>query len=166
MRIDDVRLLYAYHYWATQRILDAAARVSSAQFTVVGIGGCCIRDTLLHTLQAESLWRGRWQGLAPGSVSLPDDFPTVDAARARWQAAAQQMTAFLDTLDDTSLDRTVTYTRKNGTPDAGILWHLMLTTITHGTQHRSEVAMALTELGQSPGDLDFIVFVAETQPDR
>ena len=31
MRSDDIKLLYEYNEWATRRILDAAARVSSQQ---------------------------------------------------------------------------------------------------------------------------------------
>jgi uncharacterized damage-inducible protein DinB len=39
------------------------------------------------------------------------------------------------------------------------LWQLMAHVALHSTQHRAEAAMALTELGHSPGDLDYGHFV-------
>ena len=40
-----------------------------------------------------------------------------------------------------------------------MLWDMMAHVVNHGTQHRSEAAMALTAMGRSPGDLDLLDFV-------
>ena len=40
-------------------------------------------------------------------------------------------------------------------------WHTMAHMINHGTQHRSELALLLTELECSPGNIDLNVFVSE-----
>jgi uncharacterized damage-inducible protein DinB len=44
-----------------------------------------------------------------------------------------------------------------------VLWHLLVHVLNHGTQHRSEAALLLTSYGQSPGDLDLILFLRETE---
>jgi uncharacterized damage-inducible protein DinB len=38
------------------------------------------------------------------------------------------------------------------------LWQQLINQVNHATQHRSEVAVILTECGHSPGDLDFLVY--------
>jgi len=42
-----------------------------------------------------------------------------------------------------------------------VLWHCLLHVVNHGTQHRSEAAALLTSYGQSPGGLDFTLFLNE-----
>jgi len=65
--------------------------------------------------------------------------------------------AFLATLSDADLDqpRTVTFTG-DGVAVTAPLWQLMAHVVNHGTQHRSDAAQMLTDLGHSPGDLDMM----------
>jgi uncharacterized damage-inducible protein DinB len=163
MRLNDIRTLYDYNAWANARILDAAARVPAEQFTTAALGYCQLRTALEHILVAESVWRLRWQGVAPESVAFPEEFPTLAALRARWAEEDQQLYAYINQLNDADLDHKLTYDRGEWGMDTRTLWHLLVHVVNHGTQHRSELAMLLTELGHSPGDLDFTVFVREKQ---
>jgi hypothetical protein len=47
----------------------------------------------------------------------------------------------------------------NGKSRSRILWHIMIHVMNHGTQHRSEAAAILTSFNQSPGDLDFTMYL-------
>ena len=161
MRIHDIRTLYNYNSWANARILDAVAKVPAERFTTASLGACNLRDTLEHILVTGSVWRLRWQGIVPESVEFPDDFPTLESVCACWREEDQQLDAFLATLSDADLDRPVTYQRDDGERITRTLWYLLLHVVNHGTQHRSELALLLTALGHSPGDLDLIVFVRE-----
>jgi uncharacterized damage-inducible protein DinB len=38
--------------------------------------------------------------------------------------------------------------------------------VNHATYHRGEVAATLTQLGHSPGDLDLLIYIDETEPRR
>jgi uncharacterized damage-inducible protein DinB len=161
MNAQEIRTLYDYNDWANGRILDAAAGAPQEAFASASLGYARLHRTLVHTLSAEWIWRSRWQGVSPTAMLDPSEFPSLDALRARWHVERRQMEAFLDTLDDDDLSRVLEYTTTGGQRYANTLWHLMAHLVNHGTQHRSELAMLLTELGHSPGDIDMITFVRE-----
>ncbi len=64
MQADQIRLLFDYSYAATGRILDAASRLTTEEFTAPPPlhGAVSLRHTLVHTLWAEQAWR---EGLRP-----------------------------------------------------------------------------------------------------
>lgn len=161
MQTDDILTLYEYNYWANARILEAAAKVSHQQFIAPGKmshGG--LRGTLAHTLLAEWIWRMRChERVSPTSVFTEDEFPTLADLVTRWQAEEKQMRSFLSNLTDEDLPQIIDYTATGGRPQANILWQILAHVVNHGTQHRSEAAVLLTELGHSPGDLDLIVYL-------
>ena len=154
--------LYEYHYWANQRILRTAANLTEAQFDVQVLPNHNgLRSTLVHTLGAEWIWLSRWRGTSPTAGLRVDDFPTLDSIRERWRAEEQNMRAFLAAQSDDDVLRMVHYTNLRGKAFAYPLWQLMVHVVNHGTQHRSETAAMLTELGHSPGDMDMTVFMQE-----
>ncbi len=163
MNVQDFRALYAYHYWATARLLDTVAQAPEDAFLLASLGLASLRDTLAHTLGAEWIWRSRWCGESPASMPDPAEFPTLASLRQRWDIEQQQLRTFLDELTEERLQQGFTYTTTEGRPRSNILWHSMFQVINHGTQHRSEIALLLTELGYSPGNLDFIWFVREAR---
>ncbi len=161
MRMSDVATLFDYNYWATARVLEAAANARPEQFVAAPNGhSTSLRTTLVHVLSAEILWRTRWETGKSSATLQPEDFPGLDVLRARWQQEEQAMRGYLATLDDTMLDQPVQFRRVSGELSASFTrWHLLIQLVTHGTAHRSEVAALLTAYGQSPGDLDFLFFV-------
>jgi hypothetical protein len=44
------------------------------------------------------------------------------------------------------------------------IWQMLAHLVNHGTQHRSESALLLTQAGRSPGELDLIVYLEEVVP--
>ncbi len=156
MNISAIQTLYDYHYWATYKFLAAAIQLTPEQFVESGL-----RAILLHSLGAEWIWRQRWEGNSPTVLFDESNFPTIADLQARWHEEERAMRAYLATLRDDDLLRPISYQTTRGVPYTNTLWHLLLHLVNHGTQHRSEAAMILTELGHSPGDLDLLVFVRE-----
>jgi uncharacterized damage-inducible protein DinB len=164
MNAQDIQLLYRYNSWANKRILDATTKATSEQFLAPDTfphGG--LRGTLTHTLFAEWNWHKRWEGESPTQRIKPEEFPTFESLRARWLAEEKALDVFIASLTDEKLNAPFQYKNTRGEPLENILWHVMVHLVNHGTQHRGEAAAMLTELGHSPGDIDFIVFLREMQ---
>ena len=85
--------------------------------------------------------------------------PSLAALRALWKGEREAMSDYLASLCDNDLERTIHYANSRGQAFENTLWHIFSHVINHSTQHRSEVAMLLTALGHSPGDLDLILFL-------
>jgi uncharacterized damage-inducible protein DinB len=160
MLVDYFKTLYDYNYWAHTKILEAAEQVNEAQLseeTRDGYGS--LHGTLVHMLSAEWIWRSRWQGTSPTGDLREEDLPTPRALRERWREEEQQMRAFLAALREEDVQRVVRYTNTRGQTYAAPLWQMMGHLVNHQTQHRSEVAVILSRLGHSPGDLDLLIFL-------
>jgi uncharacterized damage-inducible protein DinB len=160
MNKPDILLLYRYNQWANARILGATANVTQEQFVAPAAfphGG--LRGTLAHALSAEWIWRTRWEGTSPRHLLTPEEFPDFPSLRARWAEEEMHLMNFVDGISEERLNNTFDYTNTSGKPFTRVLWQAMAHVVNHGTQHRSEAAAMLTDLGHSPGDIDLIFFV-------
>jgi uncharacterized damage-inducible protein DinB len=164
MNKQDILLLYQYNQWSTKKILTAASNLTEEQFIASASfphGG--VRSTLVHALFAEWIWRTRWEGTSPASRFKPEDFPTFESLRARFEEEEKLLMAFVENVSDERLNATFKYNSTDGKPHERVLWQAMIHLINHGTQHKTEVAALLTDFGHSPGDIDMIWFFSESQ---
>ncbi|CAN5840049.1 DinB family protein [soil metagenome] len=163
MQKSDIQLLFDYNYWANHRVLTAAAKVSQADFLApTNQSWGSLHGTLLHVLGAEWVWRARFQEkISPRTLLAEQDFPSLAAIKDRWQTEEQLMRVYLDSLNDEQLNQPIAYESLSGKPYTTVLWHILAHTVNHGTQHRAQCAVILTDLGASPGDLDLIVYLRE-----
>jgi uncharacterized damage-inducible protein DinB len=152
MQLDDIRFLFGFDRWATTKILDAATGVDEATWSATnivderGLGGI-----LVHHLGASQRWRHGLTG-APGDAPRPEKGPLPDlpSLRAAWEEEWAGYEAWFDRMDPVWLDHV----------EEGIsLWQALAHVVNHGTQHRSEVAVLLTNVGHSPGDLDMVDYI-------
>ncbi len=164
MQIADIRLMFDYNYWANRLLLAKAAEVTPEQFvapTTHSWGS--LRGTLAHVLDSEHGWLRIVQtGEVMFDELLPEAFPTVAAMRERWDAEEAAWDAYLASLTDADMPRIIRYEVEEGIRER-VLWHCLYHVVNHGMQHRSEAAHTLTQYGQSPGDIDFTLFLRLTR---
>jgi uncharacterized damage-inducible protein DinB len=167
MNKKDIQLLFDYNRWCNVRIRGTAARLTDEQFLAPGTfphGG--LRATLVHEPFAEWVWRMRWQGTPPNYAYRlnPEEFPTFAPLQTRWMEEETLLMEFVAGLTDKKLGSELEYTSTEGGRHKRVLWETMAHFVNHGTQHRTEAAAILTDLGHSPGDIDLIVFINQRPP--
>lgn len=173
MHIDDIHLIYDYNDWANRRIMAACGRVTAEQYaapTTIGTGRGGLRATMVHILDAVRQWRYTCTGvyaalLTDAQYAATDlheaDFPTLAALEKCWQEEHEALRAYIRSLDEAGLNGVVRYVIPGGIVRERVVWHCLLQVVTHAVQHRSEAAVLLTDFGQSPGDLDFTLYLNE-----
>ena len=154
--------MYAYTCGVNGRILDHAAKLNEEQLaepTEYGRGS--LFDILFHTMSTEFVWRTLCQEQEIKQEQMPQRaaIDTFAQLQARWEVEQQAMNTYLSKLSDDDLAARVTIKRWDGAEYDMTIWHMLVHTMMHSMQHRSEAAAILTSYGQSPGDLDFIYSV-------
>jgi uncharacterized damage-inducible protein DinB len=163
MHARDLQLIYDYNYWANKRILQTAEKLRPEELAqALPMSFESIQGTLGHILSAEWVWRMRChERVSPAALLDADQFSTLEVLRRRWDEEEAAMRGYLAGLSDAELQERVDYKNTKGTPFSRTLWQILLHVVMHGMQHRSEVALALTHLDHSPGDIDLSVYLAE-----
>jgi uncharacterized damage-inducible protein DinB len=85
MKLAEIRTLFDYDAWATERILTQAAKLTPEQFaTNPGASKSSVRQLLAHTLIAQLLWRTRFETGTSNIDTKADDALTAGTLRQWW----------------------------------------------------------------------------------
>ena len=153
MRPEEIRYLFDYDRWATEKILaslDGTPDDLWSASEVVGDRG--LGSILVHHLGAAQRWRHGIQGTGEEPEPELEPLPSIDELRSRWRTEWAAVDTWLPDVSQELLDHV---------HDGVAVWQMLTHVINHGTQHRSEAAALLTEVGHSPGEIDMIFYVDE-----
>jgi uncharacterized damage-inducible protein DinB len=161
--LDAIVRLYDYQRESNARVLDIVDELSESelQSTIVE-GQPSISDTLLHMISIVQInvawWSNRLSGEDAYLLEYPvSEYRNSENLRELWVRTDAEIAKFIDSLkSNNDLERMYTRVTPDGETRNRVLWEMMLHVINHGTQHRSEVAMMLTKLGHSPGDMEIL----------
>jgi uncharacterized damage-inducible protein DinB len=154
-------MLAAYNAWANQRVYEAAADLSKAEFARdTGAFFKSMRGTLNHLLVADRIWMKRFTGEGDAPTAL-DTTLYIDFAKLRKarEAEDKRIVDWIGSLAEKAFAgrftyMTVTDMRTISQRLAPALAHLF----NHQTHHRGQSHMILTVLGRPSVQLDLIYF--------
>jgi uncharacterized damage-inducible protein DinB len=158
MNKSDIATLIHFNFWANDRVLTTCERISVDEFTRLHApdpGWGSLRGILVHTLDAEYGWRSVLQALSEDGILEADNFADVAALKSRWDTERAAWFDYVAKLSDENINSGY----GDDAPNSPKVWQTILHVVTHGIQHRSEAAAILTGYGQSPGELDFDLFL-------
>jgi uncharacterized damage-inducible protein DinB len=146
----QVRALVAYNERANTILLDALDGLTGEQLDAECASQGSILGTMEHIVWAQNIWLGRWGvAVADGDGSLRNRFELSHAA----------LRDFIESRSIADLAANVDYADSRGAQFSVPLWQLVTHLCNHGTHHRAECGLLLGELGRSPGDIDFYLFM-------
>lgn len=158
---EHLSLLARYHHWAFEQLYDALVPVEDQYYhAACGLFFGSIHRTLNHLLLADRVWYGRVTGV-PFVVEALDtelERERVALANALAEQSARWIT-WLESEDDHTLARTLTYTNLAGASFDNPLAHVLLHVFNHGTHHRGQISAALSSGGHVAPVMDLIFFL-------
>ncbi|MBP1882763.1 DinB family protein [Sinorhizobium mexicanum] len=160
--LDHYPMFADYNRWANRRLYAAATELSDAEFRQnKGAFFGSLHGTLNHLLAADRIWMKRFtkEGEAPSTLDaiLHDDLASLTAAR---EAEDERIIAWMDSLDETRLAATVTYSRLSVPGEiTQRLGPTLSHVFNHQTHHRGQAHATLTALGRPSLTLDLVFFL-------
>lgn len=153
--------VHRHSSWANQQLLTAAANLTPEQLrTPLGEGSIGdLLETLIHMYDAQLAWYDRARTGASGPSQTPEELPDIDSLMAAWSRTDEAMDEWLSKLTGADLGQSVAYRSFYGYEAEYTIRDMLIHQAFHSHQHRGEVALVLSQLGHSPGELDFIDYV-------
>jgi uncharacterized damage-inducible protein DinB len=158
---------FAHNTWATLRVIDTCLTLGPGdlQTSVPGTYGS-ILDTMRHLVGADASYLFVCTG--EGAPLEDEDRLDLTELRAATVSLGPAWSAFLASEPDP--DRVIVRHHVDGSETSAPLSIRLAQVVHHGTDHRSQICTALTNLGIEPPDIDLWAFgeaegtVSETPP--
>jgi uncharacterized damage-inducible protein DinB len=154
MRSMDILVeLFRHNTMMNRRLLDACRQLTPEQLgaTATGTYGT-IGATLTHLANAQTGYAARLLGLERLERLAEDPFPGFDVLAERLALGDAQ----LEQAASQAIPETRVEVRGNDPPGVWLMpvSLFFLQAINHGTEHRSQIATILTQLGVEPPEMD------------
>jgi uncharacterized damage-inducible protein DinB len=153
MTLKLFRDLITYHVMTSRQVWEGILRLSETQYMAVeAYSHGSLYALTLHLASVDRRWLA-------GLKELPDvghlsnlDYPTRDSVHTIFEQGAADLTAYVNTLTDSEIDRV-----PHAMPFS--VGHTLFHIVNHGTEHRSEILRILNDYGIETFDQDFASYL-------
>jgi len=151
----EIRTHLRYSGWASQRLLDAARKLSPDDLTRnVGVSHESILGTLSHIHFADRIWYSRV--VDPNEpVIRQSDLPTLEE---QWPAIQRKWEAWAEGVQDADLGRMVASKSMDGVAYEIAAEKAVLHLVNHDSLHRGQVMAMIRQLGIAPPPTDLMMY--------
>jgi uncharacterized damage-inducible protein DinB len=160
-----LRTMFDYSIWARDKLLGVIEGLEDTRLRDVpggssGVYGS-IFDTLAHMAASEWLWIQRCIGESPLRSPRGEDFRDLRTLVNWWNSVHADSVAVLSGISEQDLDTQLTYLAPDGKRRTRKVWHMLLQVPNHQTEHRSQLATMLGQLGIEVPQTDLVVYLSE-----
>ena len=163
MDTDDISLLFDYHYWALNHLLNHLLKLSTEQLAKPSphLYHKSAYQTILHLLDVDWSWIQICMDL-PGTEYIweVEDLPDLEAVSAFLVREEIRVKSYVKGLGKIDLTKMIVFGKPIQQQEQKfILLHI----VNHGTEHRTELGHFLTECGNSPGELGLVYYLTRVR---
>jgi uncharacterized damage-inducible protein DinB len=159
MMIKDIRTLFDYDIWATDRTLESVSSVPTDKYLEdlkSSHGG--IHGTLVHIYSSNVIWLQRWKGSSAPSPATSREILSLESLKSHWKEYQSNLDSYFESLDDAKLNGFLSYNDLKGNRQAEPLFQQMQHLINHSSYHRGQIVTMLRQVASKPIGTDLITF--------
>ena len=164
MNPEAIRLLFEYHYWASERVWECIMTLTDEQFVQpIDYSLGSIRNQIVHVMSATQRWIKRLQQAQVSEQLAFGDYPTRAEAKAMWDILKVATLDYVESLDQAQLDEMIAWELLGRNLQAhNTRWEILLHLANHATDHRAQIlAMLHTQFGANTIEQDLIFYLAD-----
>ncbi len=167
MNTQAIRLLFDYQAWAFARVWQGVDKLPEERFTYeIDFSLRSMRNHLVHVADVDNRWVHMAAGLPRPQKFQPEAYPTREAVATLWRDVYGRVDELLAEMAPNQPMADVTYPTYDVGEQTDPAWRLLLTCITHGTDHRAQMMYTLHKLGAPTQPQDLIYYLREEMPER
>ncbi len=160
--IDTLKTHIDYNNWASRRMLDAAAGLTTDELTRdFGSSEKSVLGTLLHVYGADVAWIERVHGTSLTARPYHAD-ATLATLKSAWPPVWDRWKDYASALTQEAAEAGIAYSSFKGDAFRSPVWQIILHVVNHGTHHRGQASGFIRALGKTPPVLDLMYYYRQS----